>query len=152
MNSQSIGIATASDAVEHQIHINQHGFNQQCFKAPPLEHWVAQLHGVPAECINQAEHLLCLLQGMAKALRLTAVSSHAHHFGPGASAVLILAESHLSAHSWPENGYLHLDLVTCAARFSCKTAHSTQICGKSFLKAAQQYFQTPQIQLTQLKY
>jgi S-adenosylmethionine decarboxylase len=32
--------------------------------------------------------------------------------------VIILSESHLSAHTWPELGYLHVDIVTCVRKLT----------------------------------
>jgi len=37
-----------------------------------------------------------------------------HHFSPqGVSGVVIIAESHLSIHTWPEYGYAAVDVFTC---------------------------------------
>jgi S-adenosylmethionine decarboxylase len=40
---------------------------------------------------------------------------HMHHFGPnaGVSGVAILAESHISIHTWPERDYAALDVFMC---------------------------------------
>ncbi len=53
-------------------------------------------------------------------LELTRVDSHSHYFGPGVSSVIILSESHLSAHTWPELGYVHLDIVTCVRKLTAE--------------------------------
>lgn len=72
-----------------------------------------QLWGIPPERINHPEVLKDLLNSAVEELRLTRVSDHSHFFGPGVSTVIILSESHLSAHTWPELGYIHVDVVTC---------------------------------------
>jgi S-adenosylmethionine decarboxylase len=37
-----------------------------------------------------------------------------HHFNPqGVSGVVVIAESHLSIHTWPEHGYAAVDIFTC---------------------------------------
>ena len=38
-----------------------------------------------------------------------------HHFGPeqGVSGVVVLSESHLSVHSWPERSYMAIDVFMC---------------------------------------
>ncbi len=45
----------------------------------------------------------------------TILHCHLHHFQPngGISGVLVLAESHISIHSWPERGYAALDVFMC---------------------------------------
>ncbi len=45
----------------------------------------------------------------------TLLHIHLHHFTPngGVSGVAVLAESHISIHSWPENGYAALDVFMC---------------------------------------
>jgi S-adenosylmethionine decarboxylase len=45
----------------------------------------------------------------------TILHCHLHNFDPngGISGVLVLAESHISIHSWPERGYAALDVFMC---------------------------------------
>jgi S-adenosylmethionine decarboxylase len=45
----------------------------------------------------------------------TLLHIHLHHFGPeaGLSGVAVLAESHISIHTWPERGYAALDIFMC---------------------------------------
>src|SRR3546814_12189403 len=47
----------------------------------------------------------------------TLLHIHLHHFTPndGISGVAVLAESHISIHSWPESGYAALDIFMCGA-------------------------------------
>jgi S-adenosylmethionine decarboxylase len=45
----------------------------------------------------------------------TLLHIHLHHFQPngGISGVAVLAESHISVHTWPENGYAAFDVFMC---------------------------------------
>ncbi len=45
----------------------------------------------------------------------TLLHTHLHHFTPngGVSGVVVLAESHISIHTWPERGYAALDIFMC---------------------------------------
>lgn len=46
--------------------------------------------------------------------RATIVQSVFHHFNPyGVSGVVVIQESHLSIHTWPEFGYAAVDIFTC---------------------------------------
>ena len=48
------------------------------------------------------------------AARATLLHIHLHHFQPnGVSGVAVLAESHISIHTWPEVGYAALDVFMC---------------------------------------
>ncbi len=85
---------------------------------PEIDHWVLQLWGVEPAQLNDPETLNVLLKGVTEELRLTRVSDHTHFFGPGVSTVIILSESHLSAHTWPELGYMHVDIVTCVKKLT----------------------------------
>lgn len=50
----------------------------------------------------------------ARACGATIVGSHFHAFNPhGVSGVVIIAESHLAIHTWPEYGYAAIDAFTC---------------------------------------
>jgi S-adenosylmethionine decarboxylase len=55
-----------------------------------------------------------LLQG-ARDAGATILHSHFHHFSPyaGVSGVVVLAESHISIHTWPEKSYAAIDIFMC---------------------------------------
>ena len=53
---------------------------------------------------------------------LTEVGRQFHFFGPGAvTASVCLSESHFNFHSWPEYGYVSLDLLCCATAGAVST-------------------------------
>lgn len=55
------------------------------------------------------------LERAARAAGATVLHSHFHHFGEGQgiSGVTLLAESHISIHTWPERGYAAVDVFMC---------------------------------------
>ncbi len=97
---------------------HQLGPSDKALPVPEIDHWVSQLWGVSSRQIGDAANLNQVLLDAVEELGLTRVSDHTHYFGPGVSTVIILSESHLSAHTWPELGYVHLDLVTCAKKLT----------------------------------
>lgn len=57
------------------------------------------------------------LRESAEVAGATILHCHLHHFSPngGISGVLVLAESHISIHTWPERGFAALDIFMCGA-------------------------------------
>lgn len=55
------------------------------------------------------------LEDGARAAGATILHSHYHHFGEesGVSGVTVLAESHITIHTWPEVGYAAIDVFMC---------------------------------------
>ena len=58
-----------------------------------------------------------MLRDATIAAGATLLHIHLHHFGPnaGLSGVAVLAESHISIHTWPERGYAALDIFMCGS-------------------------------------
>lgn len=55
-----------------------------------------------------------ILLDAARRARSTALAISSHKFSPyGITAFVLLAESHISMHSWPEKNYLAVDIFTC---------------------------------------
>jgi S-adenosylmethionine decarboxylase len=77
-------------------------------------HSLIELHGVDPALLNDADRLEAALLDAARAAHCQVLGSLKHRFSPhGASAVVLVAESHLSIHSWPEHGYAAADILTC---------------------------------------
>jgi S-adenosylmethionine decarboxylase len=63
------------------------------------------------------------LRAAATAAGSTIVGAAFHRFEPhGASGVLLIAESHLSVHTWPEYRFAAADLFTCSPRLDADAA------------------------------
>ena len=76
-------------------------------------HLIIDLLG--AERLDQIDHIDDTLRRCVDAAGATLLHIHLHRFTPngGISGVAILAESHISIHSWPEHGYAALDVFMC---------------------------------------
>ena len=68
-----------------------------------------------ASRLDELEHVESTLRDCVIAAGATLLHIHLHHFTPngGVSGVAVLAESHISIHSWPERGYAALDVFMC---------------------------------------
>ena len=84
-------------------------------------HWLADLFGVAAEKLRDAEGLNALLRESATRSGLHALAepavipfgAHASGGHAGVTGFIVLAESHIAFHSYPELGYLAVDVFTC---------------------------------------
>lgn len=64
--------------------------------------------------LDDFDYIKTFLHDVTSQLHLTVVQSTFHRFSPqGVSGVIVIAESHLSVHTWPELGYAAFDLYTC---------------------------------------
>ena len=70
---------------------------------------------IRAERLDDIEHIDQTLRRCVEVAGATLLHIHLHHFTPngGVSGVAVLAESHISIHSWPEYGYAALDVFMC---------------------------------------
>ncbi|MGC4089545.1 MAG: adenosylmethionine decarboxylase [Polyangiaceae bacterium] len=77
-------------------------------------HFMLDLFECRREALNDAALLERLLTEAAEAAGAHVVARVFHPFSPhGVSGVLAIEESHLSVHTWPEQGYAALDFYTC---------------------------------------
>lgn len=77
-------------------------------------HVIADLYGIDFNKIDKAEKIEKVLEEAVKYSGLNKVCSKYHQFEPfGATGVIVLEESHVSAHTWAEYGYVAIDVFTC---------------------------------------
>lgn len=73
-----------------------------------------EYRGCSAAILNDATRLEALMTLAVEKSGATPVQVCLHPFSPqGVSGVIILQESHISIHTWPEEGYAALDFYTC---------------------------------------
>ena len=78
-------------------------------------HLLVDLWG--ASNLGDPDHIDAALREAALAAGATILHSHFHHFTPngGVSGVVVLAESHISIHTWPERDFAAIDIFMCGA-------------------------------------
>lgn len=88
----------------------------------PGMHLIVDLYG--ATGLDDAAFLETALHAAAGAAGATVLAGHLHHFGEGhgVTGILLLAESHISIHTWPETGYAAVDIFLCGRSDAHKAA------------------------------
>ncbi|MDB5823399.1 MAG: adenosylmethionine decarboxylase [Herminiimonas sp.] len=78
-------------------------------------HLLGDLGGIAPEKLVDPAAIEALLRDSALACGATILHSHFHSFGPGqgVTGVVLLAESHISIHTWPELGFAAVDIFMC---------------------------------------
>ena len=87
-------------------------------------HIILEYYGCPQELLDGNDFIEEVFVGAAKAMRATVVSVHFHQFNPhGVSGAVVISESHLTIHTWPEYGYAAIDVFTCGDVINPWEAH-----------------------------
>lgn len=83
--------------------------------APLGQHVLADLHGVHAALLTDPHRIEALLTEAARAAGATPLFARFHQFGEGqgVTGVLLLQESHISIHTWPEYAFAAVDAFMC---------------------------------------
>ncbi|HDJ50739.1 MAG TPA: adenosylmethionine decarboxylase [Thermoprotei archaeon] len=77
-------------------------------------HMIVELYGCNGQALNDVKLIAKMLKEATEAANATILSVQVHPLTPqGVSGVVVLAESHISIHTWPELGYASLDIYTC---------------------------------------
>tara|TARA_Y100000766_G_scaffold85001_1_gene72230 strand:- start:220 stop:654 length:435 start_codon:yes stop_codon:yes gene_type:complete len=78
------------------------------------KHLLLELYRCDYEKLNDESFLRCTLNNAAKLSKATVLNLISNKFEPqGVTAIALLAESHLSIHTWPESRYSAVDIFTC---------------------------------------
>src|SRR3989442_5953368 len=77
-------------------------------------HYIAEASGCKPDVIGKVEAVERILVRAAEVAGVQVWSISFHRFDPnGVSRVVLISESHMSLHTWPEDGYVALDIFTC---------------------------------------
>ncbi len=78
------------------------------------KHLLLELYRCDCEKLNDESYLRCTLNRAAKLANATVLNLISNKFEPyGVTAIALLAESHISIHTWPESNYSAVDIFTC---------------------------------------
>jgi S-adenosylmethionine decarboxylase len=78
------------------------------------KHLLLELYRCDDEKLNDESFLRCSLNRAAKLAKATVLNLISNKFDPqGVTAIALLAESHISIHTWPESNYSAVDIFTC---------------------------------------
>ena len=78
------------------------------------KHLLLELYRCDCEKLNDESFLRCILNRASKLANATVLNLISNKFEPqGVTAIALLAESHISIHTWPESNYSAIDIFTC---------------------------------------
>lgn len=88
-------------------------------------HLLIELKDCNPEILKSLENVKDIMVSAAKEARATIVDVSFREFQPfGISGIVVIAESHLTIHTWPEYGYAAVDIFTCGETLRPETAAS----------------------------
>jgi len=81
------------------------------------KHLLLELNDCDPNLLNDLSFIREIMLAAANESGATILGESFHQFSPqGVSGVILIAESHLSVHTWPEHGYAGADIFTCGTR------------------------------------
>ncbi len=87
------------------------------------KHLLLELKDCNAGLLNDIEYLRIVLSDVARQIGATVIQDSFYQFTPqGVSGVIIIAESHISIHTWPEHNFAAVDVFTCGDVIEPKNA------------------------------
>ena len=79
-------------------------------------HLLVEFTGCEPTALADLDGVTAAMLEAARASGATIVTHSFHHFSPhGVSGAVIIAESHLAIHTWPEHGFAAVDFFSCGA-------------------------------------
>ena len=108
-----------------------------------MKHILFTLKGCPFESLDDESNIKLLLYNATKEAKSTLLNLATHKFEPqGVTGVAMLAESHISIHTWPEKGMAVCDVFTCgdsaepenAVEYMKEKLKATEIVSNEFVR------------------
>lgn len=80
-------------------------------------HFLIEIRSVEYSLLDSLEMIEDIFLQSLKGSGATYINHYFHRFSPhGVSGVVVIAESHISIHTWPEHGYAAMDVFTCGRK------------------------------------
>ncbi len=77
-------------------------------------HLIAEFYGCQDTLLDDLEGIRRIMLQAAEVIGATVMGETFHRFSPqGVSGTVVISESHLSVHTWPEYNYVSVDIYTC---------------------------------------
>jgi S-adenosylmethionine decarboxylase len=104
-------------------------------------HYIVEASGCNPEIISSVKEVREILVRSAEIAGAQVRAESFYQFPPqGVSGVVVISESHISIHTWPENGYAAIDIYTCGSEVEPEQA----------IEYAVQSFQANQSHITEI--
>ena len=109
---------------------------------------IAELYCCDEKLLDDLDYIRNITINAARRANVTVVGSKFHKFSPQwVSGVVVIAESHISIHTWPEYGYAAIDIFTCgnksmpklALRLICKALRARKVRFKEIKRGVLKY-------------
>ncbi len=97
-------------------------------------HILVEFYDCDKTALNDPERIEREMLKAADLIEATVITSSSHAFSPhGVSAIVVISESHLTMHTWPEHGYAAVDLFFCTRKIDPWIAveHLKEVLGAS---------------------
>ncbi len=77
-------------------------------------HYIVEASGCDPEILKDSDRIKEIMFNAAKLGKMDVKTVYFYKFSPtGVSGILVVSESHLSIHTWPENRYAAIDVFIC---------------------------------------
>jgi S-adenosylmethionine decarboxylase len=79
-------------------------------------HLLLEVYNVKYDLLNDTQSLISTMKRGIEKAQMTILNVFSHEFIPqGVTIVIALSESHVSCHTWPEEGSIAIDVYTCGS-------------------------------------
>ena len=87
--------------------------------------YIVEFTGCNEKVLDNTEQIEAFMNEAAKKANATIVQSFFHHYNPiGVSGTVVIAESHINIHTWPEHQYAAVDIFSCGTTLKAEEAVS----------------------------